>query len=92
MPEPTNQFFPRSSKEISPEQRQRLLAEANAPYKVLRKFIYIAFGLSGVLGGLIFLAKLAGGDTSTQNLSNIAVQAGIIGLMALFWKWDSKKS
>ncbi|NET47275.1 MAG: DUF3493 domain-containing protein, partial [Merismopedia sp. SIO2A8] len=46
-------------RQLSPEKYARLKAEAKAPYRGLRKFIYFTFGASGFIGALIFLAQLA---------------------------------
>ena len=42
---------------ISPEKYARLKAEAQAPYKGLRKFIYLGLGASGVIGAMIFFLQ-----------------------------------
>ena len=48
---------------LTPERYARLKAESKAPYRGLRKFFYVAFGASGLIGGFVFLAKLGGGGT-----------------------------
>ena len=50
-----------NNKRFTNEQYDRLKAEAAAPYRGLRKFIYIAFGASGFVGALVFLAQIAAG-------------------------------
>ncbi len=67
----------------------KLQAEANAPFRALRRFVYLACGASGALGAYIFLTQLlsAKGELSTT-LSNLAVQMGVIGLMILLYRLD----
>ena len=70
---------------LSPEKYARLKAEAKAPYKGLRKFFYIAFGASGLIGAFIFLAKLASGQDVASNLPNFALQIGVVALMVFLF-------
>jgi hypothetical protein len=78
--------------QLSPEKYARLKAEAKAPYRGLRKFIYVSFGASGGIGALIFLTQLAAGREVTSALPNFALQLGIIALMVFLFRWDGKKS
>ncbi len=71
---------------LSPEKYARLKAEAKAPYKGLRKFFYVAFGASGLMGAFIFLAKLAAGQDATSNLPNFALQVGVVALMVFLFR------
>ena len=80
-----------SKSNLSPEQLERLKAEAKAPYKGLRKFIYIACGLSGFIGGMIFLAKLATEQNYSTNLSNLALQFGVVALMVFLFRLEDRK-
>ena len=71
---------------LTPEQRARLKAEAESPLKSLRRFFYLAFGLSGGMGAFIFLMKLLAGNPWQTTLPNLALQVGVTALMAgLFW-------
>lgn len=70
------------------KQYEYLRAEAKAPYKGLRKFIYVGFGASGFIGAFIFLMQLLAGKSEV--LPNLALQVGLIALMALFWKLEKK--
>lgn len=45
---------PNPQSRLSPEQYARLKAEMAAPYRGLRKFIYIACGASGMIGVFVF--------------------------------------
>ena len=77
----TNQRF-------TPEQYARLKAEAAAPYRGLRKFIYVAFGASGLIGAFVFLAQLAAGRDVAATLPNFALQLGVVALMVFLFRWD----
>ncbi|HEY9835027.1 MAG TPA: DUF3493 domain-containing protein, partial [Stenomitos sp.] len=55
---PNRKINPR---QLSPEKYAKLKAEAKAPYRALRHFIYLAFGASGFIGAFVFLAQLAAG-------------------------------
>ncbi|MGB3494348.1 MAG: DUF3493 domain-containing protein [Elainellaceae cyanobacterium] len=76
---------------MDPELYARLQSEAKAPYRGLRHFIYIACAASGVIGGFVFLAQIASGDMGTTALSNLAIQAGVIGLMVFLLRIDRAK-
>ncbi len=65
-----------------------LKAEAKAPYKGLRKFLYASFGASGFIGAFIFLMQFLAGKPEV--LPNLALQMGLIALMVLFWKLEKK--
>ena len=72
--------------QLSAAQRDRLQAEAQSPFKSLRRFFYLAFALSGGLGAFIFLMKLLAGNPWQTTLPNLALQVGLTGLMGfLFW-------
>jgi hypothetical protein len=76
--------------QISPEKYARLKAEAKAPYRILRKFIYFACGASGLIGALIFLAQLAAGNEVATALPNLGVQLGVIGLMVFLFRLENQ--
>ena len=76
--------------QLSPEKYARLKAEAKAPYKGLRKFIYLAFAASGFIGALIFLAQLAAGREVTSALPNFALQIGVVAVMVFLFRWEQK--
>ncbi|ACK66908.1 conserved hypothetical protein [Rippkaea orientalis PCC 8801] len=73
-----------------PEKYARLKAEAQAPYKVLRQFFYIAFGASGFIGALVFFAKLASGRGGVEALPNFALQVGVVALMVWLFRLEQK--
>jgi Low psii accumulation1 / Rep27 len=79
---------PNALQKSDPEKYARLLAESKAPYRGLRQFIYVAFGLSGAIGGFVFLFRvLAGRDLDTA-LPNLALQIGVVALMVFLFRWD----
>lgn len=77
----------------NPEKYARLMAEAKAPYRGLRKFIYVAFGASGAIGGFIFLMQLlAGRGEMETTLGNLAVQVVVVVLMVWLFRIDKSKN
>ncbi|MDJ0724135.1 MAG: DUF3493 domain-containing protein [Prochloraceae cyanobacterium] len=81
----------RQKNKLSKEKYARLKAEAEAPYKGLRKFFYIAFGASGFVGGMVFLAQLAAGSAPvSETLPNLALQIGVVALMVFLFRWEQK--
>lgn len=82
----------RGKNKLSQEKYARLKAEAEAPYRGLRKFFYIAFGASGFVGAMVFLAKLAagGGSQLSETLPNFALQIGVVALMVFLFRWEQK--
>ena len=75
---------------LTPEKYARLRAEAKAPYKGLRKFFYVAFGASGLIGAFIFLAKLAAGQNLENNLPNFFLQLGVVVLMVFLFRLETQ--
>lgn len=75
---------------LTPEKYARLRAEAKAPYKGLRKFFYVAFGASGLIGAFVFLAKLAAGQELATNLPNFLLQIGVVSLMVFLFRLEGK--
>jgi len=73
---------------MSPEKYARLREEARAPYRGLRMFVYLVFGLSGFVGGLVFLAQILAGRDVASALPNFALQAGVVALMVWLAKVD----
>ncbi|MCR8539065.1 MAG: DUF3493 domain-containing protein [Prochlorococcus marinus CUG1439] len=59
---------------IDPKLKQKLLKESQAPFKGLRKILWIAFSGSAFLGLLIMLSKVASGSELQQN--NLFIQLG----------------
>ena len=59
---------------IDPKLKKKLLSESQAPFKALRRILWIAFSGSAFLGLLIMLAKIANGSELQQN--NLLIQLG----------------
>jgi hypothetical protein len=82
---------PRSNlQERDPEIYARLKAEAKAPYRGLRRFIYAGFGASGAIGGFIFLLQAIAGQNLSQILPNLALQIGVVALMVWLYRLEDK--
>lgn len=85
---PEKPNLPPKNPQISPEKYARLRAEAKAPYKGLRKVLYLVCGASGLIGAFIFLLQIAAGTGTSQNLPNLAVQIAVVGIAIALWRWD----
>ena len=59
---------------IDPKLKKKLLSESQAPFKGLRRILWIAFSGSAFLGLLIMLAKISNGSELQQN--NLLIQLG----------------
>ncbi len=79
-----------AKQKLDPEKYARLKAEAAAPYRGLRKFIYFSFGASGFIGGLIFLAQIAAGQDVGAALPNLGIQIAVVALMVFLFRWEQK--
>jgi hypothetical protein len=73
-----------------PEKYAHLRAEAIAPYRGLRRFFYASFAASGAIGGFIFTIQLLAGRGTENTWTNLAVQAGVVGLMGWFWRLENR--
>ncbi|MDX2272889.1 MAG: DUF3493 domain-containing protein [Cyanobacteriota bacterium] len=69
---------------LSSQDRVRLMSELASPYRGLRKFIYLAVGASGALGGAVFLMRVLAGRELDVSLPSLALQLGVVaGAVAL---------
>ena len=73
---------------IDPELKKKLLQESQAPFKGLRKILWIAFSGSAFLGLLIMLSKIASGSELQQNNLFIQIGACILFPVLLFLDRD----
>ncbi len=73
---------------IDPKLKNKLLKESKAPFKGLRKILWIAFSGSAFLGLLIMLSKIVSGDVVPQNNLFIQLGACIIFFTLLFFDRD----
>ncbi len=75
---------------MTQERFDRLVAEAQAPYKGFRKFIYGSIGASGAIGGFVFFTKILAGRDIAASLPNLALQLGIVALMVFLFRWEDR--
>lgn len=78
------------ARQLDPEKYARLKAEAQAPYRGLRKFFYFTFGASGFIGAVVFLAQIASGRDLSSAVPNFALQIGVVALMIGLFRWEQK--
>lgn len=76
--------------ELTPEDRIRLKAELVAPYRGLRQFVYLSLAASGLIGGVVFAAKLLAGREIETALPSFALQAGVVALMFWLFRLDQR--
>ena len=74
---------------IDPELKKKLLKESQAPFKGLRKILWIAFSGSAWLGLLIMLSKIVNGSELQQN--NLLIQVGACILFPTLLFFDKDK-
>ncbi len=72
------------------ETYDRLKAEAKAPYKGLRKFVYGTCAASGLIGAVVFLSQLLAGRDVASAFPNFALQIGVVALMVWLFRLESK--
>lgn len=68
--------------------RDRLQAEAKAPYRGLRRVFYAVFAASGLMGAFILGLKGLAGTAGDDLAWNLALQIGVVALMVGLWRWD----
>ena len=76
---------------IDPELKKKLLRESQAPFKGLRRILWIAFSGSAFLGLLIMLSQIANGSEFQQNNLLIQLGACVIFPTLLFFDRDKEK-
>ncbi|MCS6782457.1 MAG: DUF3493 domain-containing protein [Gloeomargarita sp. SKYBB_i_bin120] len=72
------------------ERRWRLREATKAPYRGLRQFIYLAFGLSGAIGALVFATDLLSGQGDVRTGVNLLLQLGLVAAMGTLWRWERR--
>ena len=77
-------------KHTDPKKYAFLKAEAAAPYRSLRQFVYIGFAASGAIGAFVFFAQLLAGQNVGTTFPNFALQIGIVSLMVWLFRLESK--
>jgi hypothetical protein len=74
---------------LDPKLKKKLLKESQAPFKGLRKTLWIAFSGSAFLGLFIMLSKIVNGSELQQN--NLLVQLGACILFPTLLFLDKNK-
>ena len=74
---------------IDPQLKQKLLKESQAPFKGLRRILWIAFSGSAFLGLLIMGSKIASG--SELQLKNLIIQLSACILFPTLLFFDRNK-
>ncbi len=74
---------------IDPKLKKKLLKESQAPFKGLRRALWIAFSGSAFLGLLIMLSKILNGSELQQN--NLLIQLGACILFPTLLLFDRNK-
>ena len=64
---------------IDPKLKKKLLKESQAPFKGLRKLLWIAFTGSAFLGLFIMVSKISSGNEVQQN--NLLIQLAALSLI-----------
>jgi hypothetical protein len=83
--------MPRIDPKTDPELYAQLRAELKTPYRGLRQFVYVAFGASGLIGAVVFLAQLLAGREIEAALPNLALQVGVVALMLWLFRLEQRR-
>ncbi len=75
---------------MSSERYERLMAEAKAPYKGLRKFVYGSVAASGAIGAFVFLSQMLAGRSMASAFPNFLLQVGLVAFMVLLFRLESR--
>ncbi len=75
---------------IDPELKKKLLKESQAPFKGLRRILWIVFSGSAFLGLLIMLSRIASGNEFQQN--NLFIQIGACIIFPILFFLDRNKA
>ena len=74
---------------IDPKLKNKLLRESQAPFKGLRKILWVAFSGSAFLGLLIMLSRIASGNE--LQLNNLFIQLGACVIFPTLLIFDRNK-
>ena len=75
---------------INPELKKKLLKETKAPFKGLRRVVYVACSGSAFLGLFIMLSQIASGNEIQQN--NLLIQIGASILFPTLFYFERDKN
>jgi hypothetical protein len=71
----------------------KLKAEAKAPYRFIRWFLYLSLGSSGMIGGIILLMQIISGNKNIQQaFPDFFLQIGIACFMYWLFRQDRFKT
>ena len=73
---------------IDPELKKKLLRETKAPFKGLRRLIWVACSGSAFLGLFIMLSQMIGGSEIQQNNLLIQIGASILFPTLIYFERD----
>jgi hypothetical protein len=73
----------RTSQGMSPEKYARLRAEAKAPYRGLRRVVYLTAGASAAIGAFIMITQGLAGRATEDLGQNLLIQFGVLGTVGL---------
>lgn len=82
---------PRKPSSLSFDDRVRLTSELAAPYRKIRQFVYVASGISGALGGVVFFFRVLAGRDLAQSLPNLGIQIGVVAAAIALFRWERGK-
>ena len=75
---------------IDPELKKKLLRETKAPFKGLRRLIWVACSGSAFLGLFIMISQMIGGNEIQQN--NLLIQLGATILFPILFYLERDKN
>jgi len=80
------------SPQLDPEKYKRLRAEARAPFRSLRLFVYFGAGTSAALGGFVFFFRVLAGRDLASDVPNLALQVGVVALMVWLFRIEKRRA
>jgi high-affinity Fe2+/Pb2+ permease len=75
---------------MSTEKYARLRAEAKAPYRGLRRVVYLTAGASAAIGAFIMITQGLAGRATADLGVNLLIQFGVLGTAGLLWWLESR--
>lgn len=75
---------------MSTEKYARLRAEAKAPYRGLRRVVYLTVGASGAIGAFIMITQGLAGRATADLGVNLLIQFGVLGTAGLLLWLESR--
>jgi hypothetical protein len=83
---PDSQPPQRPPQGMAPEKYARLRAEAKAPYRGLRRVVYLTAGASAAIGAFIMITQGLAGRATEDLGQNLLIQFGVLGTVGfLLW-------